>query len=143
MSAYIVEDEMINKIVSYLYANANGPDPSINWKTTKLFGMGFDFTSGPSCPELAQKMFDLNVAAVNARYGEREAEKFSTCYFQYRFVPASQIEVIKALKAWKYQCTEGQVPDLALYKAMLEVHSLLCIDFVEHTKEYIEGSENE
>lgn len=136
MSAYIVEDETINKVVSYLYAKANCPNPSIHWESTKLFKMGFDLTSGPSCPELAHKMFNLNVAAVNEKYGKGEAEKFRPLDFQYRFVPATQIEVIKALLAWKYQCTEGQVPEFALYKAMVEVHCLLCIDFVEQTEEY-------
>jgi hypothetical protein len=136
MSAYIVDDETINKIVSYLYAKANGPDPNIDWKHTKLGKMGYDPKSILSCAELGKKMFALNVAAVNERYGEGEAEKFRPLDFKYLFVAASQIEVIKALKAWKYQCTEGTVPDLALYKAMTEVHCLLCIDFVEQTEEY-------
>lgn len=136
MSAYIVEDETINKIVSFLYAKANGPDSSIRWEATKLFKMGFDLASSLSCSDLAHKMFHMNVAAVNARYGEGEAEMFRPLDFRYQFAPASQIEVIKALKAWKYQCTEGEVPDLALYKAMTEMHCLFCIDFVEQTEEY-------
>lgn len=136
MSAYIVDDDTINKIVSYLFAKASGPDPSIHWKNTKLFKMGYDLSSSSSCYELAHKMFDMNVVAVNQRYGEGEAEKFRPLDFKYQFVAATQIEVIKALKAWKYQCTEGCVPDLALYQAMTEVHSLLCIDFVEQTEEY-------
>jgi hypothetical protein len=136
MSAYIVDDETINKIVSYILAKALGPDSSIQWEATKLFKMGYDLTSSSSCYELAHKMFDMNVAAVNERYGKGEAEKFRPLDFQYRFVPATQIEVIKALKAWKYQCTEGRVPELALYTAMVEVHCLLCIDFVEKTEEY-------
>lgn len=136
MSAYIVDDETINKVVSYFYAKANGADSSIRWEATKLFKMGYDLTSGPSCPELAHKMFDMNVAAVKARYGEAEGEGFPLPPFEYLFTLATQIEVIKAIKAWKYQCTEGQVPDSALYKAMVEVHSLLCIDFAEQTQEY-------
>ena len=136
MSAYIVDNETINKVVSYLYAKAAGPGPRIHWEATKLFKMGYDLTSGPSCSELAHKMFDLNVAAVNSRYGEAAGEGFPLPAFAYAFTPATQIEVIKALNAWKYQCTEGQVPELALYKAMVEVHYLLCIDFVEGTEEY-------
>jgi hypothetical protein len=136
MSAYIVDNETINKIVSYLYANANGPDSSIPWKSTKLFKMGYALTSSPSCAELAQKMFDMNVAAIQARYEGAEEEWYPLPSFKYQFTPASQIGVITALKSWKYQCTEGEVPDLALYKAMAEVYCLLCIDFVEQTEEY-------
>ena len=136
MSVYIVDDETINKVVSYIFAKALAPDSSIRWDATKLAKMGYSLISAFSCDELAHKMFDMNVATVNARYGEEEGEGFSVPVFEYLFTPASQIEVIKALKAWKYQCTEGQVPELALYKAMIEVHYLLCIDFVEQTEEY-------
>jgi len=130
MSAYIVDDATINKVVSYLYAHANG-SWSIDFQQTKLHKIGYDLGSADSCRDMAQKMFDMNVAAVNARYGEGEAEDF-----RFTFLPASQIEVIKALKTWKYQCTEGEMPNLALYQAMAEMHRLLCIDFVEQTEEY-------
>lgn len=136
MSAYIVENETINKIVSYLYAKANGPDSGIYWKATKLFKMGYDLASSSSCSDLAHKMFDLNVAAVNARYGEGEAEMLRPLDFRFQFAPASQIDAIKALKTWKYQCTEGYTPTTKLYKAMTEVHCLLCVNFVEQTEEY-------
>jgi hypothetical protein len=136
MSAYIVKDETINKIVSYIFAKALAPDSSIHWEATKLAEMGYSLISAYSCSELAHKMFDMNVAAVKARYGEVEGEGFLFPPFEYLFTPATQIEVIKAIKAWKYQCTEGRVPELALYKAMTEVHCLLCIDFVDQTEEY-------
>lgn len=136
MSSYIVNDETINKVVSYLCSKANGPDPNILWNKTKLEAMGFDLRSQESCAKLAHKMFDLNVAAVQARYGEAEGEGFPLPVFAYSFMAATTIEVIKALKAWLYQCTEGRVPQSALYLAMTEVHCLLCIDFVEQTEEY-------
>ena len=136
MSSYVVNDETISKVVSYLFANANGPSPAVGWKHTKLYKMGFDVFTPKTCAELAHKMFDLNVFAVNSRYGKGDAKKFRLLDFKYQFVPASLIEVIKALKAWLYQCTEGNVPDLALFKAMEEVLCLLCIEFVEQTEEY-------
>lgn len=139
MSAFVVDDETINKIVSFLAAKAAGPDPSINWESTELCKMGYDLISSQSCAELADTMFAMNVTAVDERYGEGEAGKFRPLDFEFRFAPATQIEVIKALKAWKYQCTEGLVPSLALYHAMVEVHCLLCIDFVEQTEEYEEA----
>ena len=134
MSTYVVDDVTINKVVSYLFAKAVGPDSSI--RATKLSAMGYDLSSSSSCYELSHKMFDMNVAAVNERYGKCEAETFRPLDFKCHFVPATQIEVIKALKVWKYQCTEGGIPELALYKAMVEIHCLLCIDYVEKMEEY-------
>jgi hypothetical protein len=136
MSSYIVDDKTINKIVSHIFAKALAPDSSIRWEATKLAKMGYSLTSAHWCSDLAHKMFDMNVAAVKARYGVAEVERYPYHVFKYLFTPATQIEVIKALKAWKYQCTEGRVSELALYKAMVEVHCLLCIDFVEQTEEY-------
>ena len=135
MSAFVVDDETINKVVSYIYSKANAPDSSISWKETKLYKMGYDVFSEP-CIELAQKMFNLNVAAVNARYGEGKAEKFRPLDFKYWNAPAPLIQVIKALETWKYQCTEGKISDYALYKAMVELHCLFCIEALRQTDEY-------
>lgn len=136
MSAFVVTDQTINKVVSQIYSLANGPDSSIAWKETKLYKMGFDVFSSVSCAELADKMFALNVEAVNARYGKGGAEKFRQLDFKYRFTPATLINTIKALESWKYQCTEGSVPKLALYEAMAEVRCLLCIEYAHRRKEY-------
>lgn len=133
MSSFVVDDETINKIVSYLHAKAYAPDP-ITYP--ELVKMGYDLRFPAFCTELAQKMFDMNITAFQERYGEADGEGFPLPAFKYQFVPASQIEVIKALKTWKYLCARGRVPNLALYQAMDEVHCLLCIDFVEQTEEY-------
>lgn len=53
MSAFIVDDETINRVVSFIYAHVNGPDSSIDWKNTKLYKMGFDVSSPESRVELA------------------------------------------------------------------------------------------
>jgi hypothetical protein len=135
MSAYIVDNETINKIVSYLYAKAVGGDTSS--VLLELVKIGWDLSNNQDHAErLANAMFDLNVAAVQARYEGAEEEWYPLPSFKYQFTPASQIEAIKALKTWKYQCTEGYIPTTKLYKAMTEVHCLLCVDFVEQTEEY-------
>ena len=136
MSAFIVGDDTINKVVSYIYATANGPDVSVFCKHTELYRMGYDVSDVHSCAELAQKMSDMNVAAVNARYGEDEAEKFCPLDFHFRIVHANLANVIKALESWHYQCTEGDIPELDLYQAMDEVHCILCAEFVHRTEEY-------
>ena len=133
MSTYIVDDKTINKIVSYLYSKAAGGDTSEI--CVGLVKMGFDLSNNTDHAErLANSMFDLNVAAVRARYGE--VETFHSPAFKYLFTPASQIEVIKALECWKYQCTIGYVPGTKLYKAMAQTHCLLCADHIHQLDEY-------
>ena len=135
MSAFIVTDETINKVVSYLYAKANGPGlQELGLSTVQK--IGFDLSDIDNCRSLAEQMFDLNVAAVNARYGTGEAEKFRPLNFQFRFIPSQLIEVIKALETWSYQCTGGAIPDQRLYKAMQDLHCKLCREAVHQLPEY-------
>ena len=131
MSAYVVDDKTINIIVSYLYAKAAGGDTSI--VSLELAKMGWDLSNNPDHAErLAYMMFDLNVEAIKARYGGIvESEKF-----RYLFTPATQIEVIKALECWKYQCTEGYIAGTKLYKAMTQTYCLLCSDYIHQLEEY-------
>jgi len=132
MSSYIVDNETINKVVSYLYVKASGGDTSV--VSLGLVKMGYDFTDPLHTKRLANAMFDLNVAAVKARYREEAGEGSPT--FTYVFTPASQIEVIKALECWRYQCTEGRIAESELYKAMDQTRCLLCIDYIHQLKEY-------
>jgi len=135
MSAFIVTDETINKVVSYLYAKANGPGlQELGLSTVQK--IGFDLSDFDNCRSLAEQMFDLNVAAVNARYGRGEAEKFRPLNFQFRFIPSQLIEVIKALETWSYQCTEGDIPDQRLYKAMQDLRCELYREAVHQLPEY-------
>jgi hypothetical protein len=134
MSAYIVDDKTINKIVSYLYAKAAGRDTSI--VSTGLVRLGFDLSNADLAELLANQMFDMNVAAIKARYGEAEGEGFPLPSFTYLFTPATQIEVIKALECWKYQCTVRDIPLSEFYKAMAQIHHLLCADYIHRLEEY-------
>lgn len=134
MRIYIVDDETINIIVSFLHAKAAGGDSTFCVELTKI---GFDVSNNPDHVErLADSMFNLNVAAVQAHFGEAESERFLLPVFKYLFTPATQIEVIKALECWMYQCTEGYVPGTELYKAMVQTHCLLCSDYIHQLDEY-------
>lgn len=134
MSIYIVDNGTINKIVSYLYAKAVGRDTSVI--SAGLVRMSFDFSHEDHPERLANQMFDLNVATVQAHYGEVEGESFPLPVFKYLFTPATQIEVIKALECWMYQCKRGDALESELYKAMVQTHYLLCADYIHQLDEY-------
>jgi hypothetical protein len=132
MSAYIVKAETINKIVSYLYAKAAGGATSI--VSLGLVRMGYDLSDLLYIERLADAMFNLNVEAIRTRYGD--VETFHSTVFKYLFIPAAQIEIIKALECWMYQCTEGDIPGSELYKAMAATYFLLCKDYIHQLDEY-------
>lgn len=137
MSSFVVDDETINMVVSYLYAKGNGPDDWLRYRAIKLAKMGYNLAVPEDCEKLANLMFDLNVAAVNARYGEGEAEKFRPLDFKYRLAYLeSQMQAIKALETWLYQCLEKDVHFHRLYAAMEQIRDMLCVDYVHNSEEY-------
>jgi hypothetical protein len=61
-------------------------------------------------------MFQLNIKAVDARYGNGEAEKFRKLNYRYQIImPVPLMQVLKSLQCWLYQCCEGDVPETELY----------------------------
>jgi hypothetical protein len=74
--------------------------------------------------KLGQDMINLNYGAVNERYGEEEVpEKFQ----RIKNVPASNIQTVKSLQCYLYQCSEGdKFENSKLYRGLrrLEEHLL-------------------
>jgi hypothetical protein len=61
-------------------------------------------------------MFQLNIKAVDARYGKSEAAAFRKLNYRYQVTePLPMVQVLKSLQCWLYQCNEGDVPTAALY----------------------------
>jgi hypothetical protein len=112
MSAFMVADKTINYIVNWLRREIERL-PIIS---QKLKEAGFD-TSVPGWAEkLGQAMFQLNTEAVNARYGNGQAEKFRKLDYRFEHTEAvSLMQVLKSLQCWVYQCNEGDVPTTELY----------------------------
>ena len=120
MSAFIVEDKTINRIVNMLVHEINHNPSSYNLKE-KLSELGYDLSDNSFAEYLARDMFDLNVNAVRQRYSEKEeAPKFT--YSQGS--PVSFMQAFKSLSCWVYQCTEGDVPKSNLYKFFADVFEI-------------------
>ena len=121
MSAFMVADETINRVVYWLYFEVM----KSQWLKDKLEKVsGIDTTNYAWSEALGKAMFELNIAGVNDRYGDGEAGKFRKLNF--RYVPlhpttlfserSQKIQVLKSLQCWLYQCTEGEVVKQPLYK---------------------------
>lgn len=98
MSAYIVEKEKIDVIVSYIrlmYRHGNTP-------------------SLEELEKRGQALMDMNREEVNQRYSENE--KPEVYVFQNR--PTSLSLCIRAMRELRYQCSEGDVPGSAQFKEL-------------------------
>jgi hypothetical protein len=137
MSAFIVADNTINTIVNWLDRALEEPYGTTTIRR-KLLEQGFDASVTGWAERLGYAMFQLNVIAVDARYGNGEAKRFRPLDYHYKVpksVPLAQ--VLKSLQCWLYQCNEGDVPQTALYGLFdNEVQVYLMTEIIDSLPEY-------
>lgn len=124
MSAFIVEDTTINKIVTWFRREVTHRQDNTLDRLAQKYHI--DFVSDLWDEKLANTMVALNGAGVDARYGEGTAKQDITVPFT--FHPESYgslAEIFKALQCWLYQCSEGDVPETKLYQFFSEVENYL------------------
>lgn len=134
MSAFIVEDRTICKIVTWL---AWGND--VTWYRNRVEDLGYDLSKDLSVEKLAKDMWALNCNAVDARYGNGQADQMGGRTFKFNFAGSGigKFEVLKAINCWHYQCSEGDdVPNHPLYKVMETISNSLAQQIVSRMPEY-------
>ncbi len=142
MSAFIVEDKVINVILGYLHQKA-APNTWEAQQLKKLFGV--DCTNREAVKALGDQLFQMNIDAINQRYGPGSAEDFRS--LDYKPVidmhgPCKKARVLKAINCLQYQCSEGNVDELPLFSALSELGNMVARDVAENSKEYSEASWN-
>lgn len=111
MSAFVVRTETINAIVAFLFDAGTYHQPLRRLEV-------FPPADVKSPAGLGRAFYDMNVKAVRQRYGER-ADEMSAIGYHYRAVAAPDpIVALKMLDCLRYQCTEGDVPETELYRAL-------------------------
>jgi hypothetical protein len=134
MSAYVVDDETINKIIDFFYVKLLGD--SHYWPARGIKEAGYDLDDDFDRARLGTAMFALNVRAVNARY-PGAAKQFRAMDYSYNPTVCPQpIQAYKSLQCWLYQCAEGDVPQTDLYKMFDEVQKQLAIEIVGNLPAY-------
>jgi hypothetical protein len=115
MSAYIVADKTINNVVNWLGRELEEVYGTIIIRQ-KLMELGVDPCIPGWAEILGHEMFQLNIKAVDARYGSGEARKFRPLDYHYKgTAPIPMVQVLKSLQCWLYQCNEKDIPTTALY----------------------------
>jgi hypothetical protein len=120
MSAFMVADETINRSVSWLEREIHRS----SWLGDKLTDYHRSAEQANSHGSLglweqalAERMFHLNLAALEARYGKAETVEYKERTFRYVPVaPQSDIQALKSINCWLYQCMEGDIPSNPLYR---------------------------
>jgi hypothetical protein len=133
MSAYMVEDSLINDVVNTLAVLRD-----CEWVLRKIKEHGYDLALSAGRELLANEMFELNINGVEARYGDCEAKLFRPLDFKYKgSLPVPIIQCYKSLGCFLYQCAEGDIyKDNGLYHLLTEVEHALAANIVNNLPEY-------
>lgn len=140
MSAFIVEDKTINRVVSW--CNVVGMAGHVHkyfYCIKPLIELGYKLDTELGCKRLAEEMFTLNCEGVEERYGEGQAEEFRPLDFNYHFTGSgiNIYQLVKSLRCFLYQCCEGDIPELnSLYHALDKVSMEICYHIVTRSDRY-------
>lgn len=126
MSAFIVEDDTINRIVTAIYQSDDWDTDHLKQELSKA-----GISTRPQ--DLGEAMHLLNVTAVNYRYAHHPP---ATPDYHYRPVHSSTIQVSKSLMCWLYQCTEGDYDKAPLYTLMEKYQANLAMSVLSHSPEW-------
>ena len=127
MSAYIVEQQTINRAITALDSQ------DFAYVREELAGVGL----GDSLQKLGRAMMAMNIDAVNQRYGDNT----NPLVVPYRYYPqpVSLVQAYKSLSCWLYQCSEGNVPEQELYQIMCRYQATLVSNIIYTLPEWEEA----
>lgn len=141
MSAFMISDDSLSRLAQF-FADLRYENES------PLMYLRCPFGFMPSMPEetaqamtldLAERMWEMNAHALNARYGD-DSEMCPDGPFEWvaqRVEPCRPWQVLKSLDCLMYQCSEGNVPETSdLFKKLDKFRASLSRILASHTAEY-------
>jgi len=129
MSAFIVEPNTINRIVTFMANDRH------NQHRFEKFRKSFhvDPHDSPEAKQIVGSLLlTLNIRAVNKRYADTQTVEFY--WFAWEQVPP--IQAYKSLRCWLYQCAEGTVPQSELFLLMSEYQGCVAENIVSQLPEF-------
>jgi hypothetical protein len=85
-----------------------------------------------ACNEMGRQLHQLNAEAVSQRYSCNDPVP----EYRYAAFLPSLIQQYKSLACLLYQCTEGNIPQTALYQSMQQRKIELAFEIVANLEEY-------
>lgn len=139
MSAFLVEDKTINKVVCTIARMIKNHDLYNAKNDLKI--LGYDFENDiEASQKLGNDLYTMNCEAVTSRYTgdilSMWRDKDNLAYQYDNGMGTVAIEAFKALQCLLYQCTEGNIPESKLYKTMRKIEGDLAISIVRDMPEY-------
>jgi len=135
MSAWIVENESLNKIVNSFYWLRE--NHFLRNKLNKEFNINLEQHDDEVLKEKLRKfgqiIADLNQESINQRY----SEKNKAFKFKFDFVDSlNKFQFLKSVECLTYQSCEGDCNQTNLYKFLQELENNLRYNIIGNIEEY-------
>jgi len=145
MSAFVVEPKTINRVITWLESQCE----KRQWIGTRAeeelgkieFSLDREYIA-----DLGQAMYNLNINAVSQRYpGDETIDTLPGSVtkdgklmpYKYRAdVVYTDLQAMKSLSCWLYQCSEGNVGETGLYKAFERISNLMAHHIITRLPQY-------
>jgi hypothetical protein len=134
MSAYVVDEKTINKVITFL-------DNDQEMRSYLHHQLNLDLDTRDKAQDFGNKLMALNIQAVNERYDEHEpvvSKILRAIGYQFHYELTDRIGAYKALRCLIYQCSEGDVPKTELYHSLEKISDYMAHSIVSSLKVYEE-----
>lgn len=145
MSSFIVQDETINRIVTYLYKLSYKNDilgSCINKSLKEYFDIE-GYLKFENLQTLGEELLLLNLKGFYIRYSETQdiKDEIKQAIKEYKFIETPQeettdLKVLKSLHCLTYQSCEGNNDKTPTYKFLEEVIKHLQSHIITNLEEY-------
>lgn len=131
MSAFLVGKETIDRIVTGLDYECRN-DGYLAEQMKEMTGI--EYLSDDWKTRIGRKMLMTNLLALHERYND---EITLPTWYNFYPRPATRIQYLKSLQCFTYQCAEGKVPELPIYKFFDQVlERKFMVSIIYNMKEY-------
>lgn len=128
MSAFIVNDKTINRILSFCFWTQ---DTFLKLDIQRILNkIGFSVRDEEEQQKLGEAIRELNFESIRQRYGDKSLKEDKKYFKEYKFIdiPLKEriiYQVYNHLRCLTYQLSEGNIPKTKLYKALEELENAL------------------
>lgn len=137
MSSYVVSDRTINNILTHLQLSEHRDYFEQSFKDAGLCGNSIlstnHFFNKPQA--IGAAMRAMNVEAVKQRYDDPDDLLPSTPY-RFRTELVTPMQALKSIDCYLYQCAEGTVPEMSLYRWLDSVRISIMKSIIRKLPEY-------
>ena len=156
MSSFMVKSETIATIADFITTVFNDKNDNTHmaiqgdtYTTIEKLQPQNSYIKTVSIKAVYNALSEMNCNALNQRYihGDKaEPEQFPKDYNHFEIasnyhdgafeIPASYYQLLKSIDCYLYQCSEGNVPNSALYKAIEDIGATLANWLIRNTTAY-------